>query len=112
MADIANFSYTKFEDGTLTITMAPPVPIGGLDLEFFVTKRFGGDNKLIRKLSSSGYNGVSGITIISSGEGRINVTIDSPDTSGLTIGNYATQAVVTTSGRYKKITEGFMILDY
>ncbi len=110
MPEIMNFSFTRQEDGILSICIQPPAPIGGLDIRWKMTKRFGSEDNIILKSVSSGYNGASGITVTNSGNGTFNVVIWSNDTSGLEALNYATEGDVTSSGRYKQLTRGYMIL--
>lgn len=110
MAEISNYSWTRYEDGVLTVTMTPPVEIGGLEIRWGLSKRFGSEDFTVTKYMASGYSNTSGITMLDSGLGRFNVAINSVDTSGLDFGNYSTRAEILTSGRRKVVTEGYMIL--
>ena len=110
MPVISDFSLAKFQDGTLTISMAPPQAIGGWPINFTVEKRYGSSDSLILKSVSSGFNGVSGITVVNSGQGVFNIAINSIDTSGLDWGNYATRSERVNSGARTPITEGFLLL--
>lgn len=110
MPQIQNFTWIKQDDGTLNISLVPPQAIGGRAVEWYVTKRTGGEDKLIRKLANSGYNNASGITITDSGQGKFSIDMVGNNTSGFDYGNYAHRATVTTSGRQVTTTEGFMIL--
>jgi hypothetical protein len=109
----ADFQMVKWEDGILTISMTPSVPVGGWDVAFVLDKRFGNDlsSGLVNKSMASGYqNGVSGITLVNSGAGVFNVQINSSDTSGLEPGNYAYRCDRRNSGSYTRLAEGFLIL--
>ena len=110
MAVQQDFILAKYEDGTLTISMIPPTPIGGMSIEFVAQKHFGGETKLIQKYIASGLNGQSGITVTNSGMGVFNVQIDSVDSSGLNFGNIAYAANRTNSGMFAALTEGYIIL--
>lgn len=113
MAVITNLALGKREDATIGISMTPPLPLGGVDLQFLVTHRFGGgsvNSGLILKSVASGYNGQSGITITNSGAGNFNVSINSLDTSGLEFGNYAYSAERTSSGQQTLLSTGFILL--
>lgn len=110
MAVLTDFAFIKFEDGVLTISMSPPVAIGGWEIQFKTTKRFGGVNNLITKSVSSGYNGQSGITVTNSGAGIFNVALGTQDTSGLEYGNYAAVTQRLNSGSMTTLTEGFLLL--
>jgi len=110
MPVIADIPFTKFEDGTLTISLEPSVAIGGWNIQFQVWKRFGGESGLITKSTASGYNNVSGIDITNSGLGIFDISIGSHDTSGLDFGNYASKAERLTSGNRTVLTEGYLIL--
>ena len=110
MPVIVDFSLGKMEDGTLIVSMSPPTSIGGADIRFQVSKRFGSTSGLILKSVSSGYNNVSGINVTSSGDGRMSITINSPDTSGMDYGNYAYSLERFTSGSRSIITEGYLMV--
>lgn len=107
MAQYADFSLFHRTDGTLTINMNPQVPIGGWTIVFAVSEHFGSDTPYILKSVASGFNGMSGISIVSSGQGQFNVAINANDTSGLTLGNYAYAAQRVDSGSRTVLTEGF-----
>jgi hypothetical protein len=106
-----DFAYTIRNDGTLGITLAPPIPVGGQSFVFGVGVRLGGSMNLIQKSIASGFAG-SGITITNSGNGQFNVTIAAQDTSGWSPGNYAYQFQRTQSGQFSTAVEGYMILGY
>ena len=101
---------TRYDDGVLTIGLAPPTAIGGWDISFEVEKRFGGTSGLIVKSIASGYNGQSGITITNSGAGIFTVSITSPNVSGLDYGAYAYQACRLDSGFITTLAEGYINL--
>ena len=110
MAIIQNFSLGRNEAGILTITMTPAVPIGGWELRFHEQKRFGGLSGFI-KTAASGYgDGVSGITVVSSGAGVFQVAIGPADTSGLEFGTYAWTAERLLSGSRTALARGYHIL--
>ena len=109
----SDFSWTREDDGTITITLAPPVSVGGWSVNFDVTKRFGStDTPKLRKSMSSGFYGTSGMNITSSGTGVLAVTFRSVDTSGWETGLYATRSYRTNSGNQQTLTEGFLLLNY
>lgn len=112
-----DFAYTIREDGTLSITLTPPIPVGGQAFQFGVGKRLGGGLDLIQKSVASGYSmssGVpmSGITVLNSGQGVFQIALNSIDTSGFDPGNYAFSFSRTTSGQYSTAVEGYMLLGY
>jgi hypothetical protein len=100
----------KYEDGILTVSMSPPVAIGGWEIQFKTTKRFGGTTNLFTKSVASGFNGQSGITITNSGAGIFNIQVNSVDSSGLDFGNYAAVSERLNSGSRTTLTEGFLLL--
>ncbi len=106
-----DFAYTIRNDGTLGITLAPPIPVGGQAFVFSVGKRLGGAMDLIEKSIASGYAS-SGITITNSGQGQFNVSLAAQDTSGWNPGNYAYSFQRTQSGQFSTAVEGYMILGY
>ena len=111
MPILVDFPWAKYDDGTLVIQMSPPTAVGGWDVRFRVTKRFGATSGVMPdKFSASGYTGVSGVTVAESGIGVFQIALGSTDTSGLPYGAYACQFARTTSGSYTTLEEGYMIL--
>ena len=110
MAIQADFSLPKWCDGNLTITIAPPAPIGGWSLELQVTKRLGSSSGLITKSMSSGYYNVSGMNITNSGGGIFQAKFFKQDTSGLDFGNYAYTVQRTDSGLGSQVAFGSFII--
>jgi hypothetical protein len=109
-AKYTDFSWVRGDDGTLTVVLTPPVPVGGWEIRFSVTKRFGGLDTLITKSCMSGYNNVSGVNVTNSGQGIFNVALGSLDTSGMEPGLYATRCERLTSGARTTLTEGYLNL--
>lgn len=110
MAIQADFSISQYEDQALNVAVAPPVSISGWNVQFGVTKRFGGGSGLITKSMASGYNGTSGVSIVDGAAGIYNVTLNSADTSGLPYGNYAYQMQRLDSGFRAVLSEGYMLV--
>lgn len=104
----ADFSVPRYNSFSFTVSLAPPVAIGGWGISFQVQKRFGGISGLITKSVSSGFNNSSGINITNSGLGIFTISIQGVDTSGLEYGNYA-YAVDRTDTR-TTLSEGYMIV--
>ena len=98
----------RMEDGLLVISLVPPIPIGGQSWQFEVLNRFGGVSGRIIKSMASGHYNVSGMNIVNSGQGVMNVAINSVDTSGLQWGNYAFTVTRLDSGNRQAATEGFL----
>ncbi len=110
MPVLVDFSLSRPESATLTVSMTPAVPIGGWSIQFQALKRFGGISGLITKSVSSGFNGLSGITVTNSGQGVFNISLYSSDTSGLSYGNYAYSNMRLDSGFITVLTEGYLQL--
>lgn len=117
MATIGNFSIDRSSDGTVTFSVTPPVAIGGMSLNFLLTKRLGGVSGLYQAFASSGIPNPlvsgsvgSGITILNSGAGLMQINIPSAATSGLDPGSYAFRITRTDSGFYTTLAEGFLVL--
>lgn len=107
----ANFTISRRQDMVLTVPLAPPVIIGGWDVRFQVNHNFPLApvlSGLIVKSMASGFYNVSGMNIVNSGEGIFRININSPDTSGLEMGNYAYTISRTNSGSVTSLTEGYM----
>lgn len=101
----------RYEDAVLTVGLAPPVAIGGWNIRYQVSHRFGGSSGLITKSAASGYGGgVSGITVTNSGQGIFNIAINGADTSGLEYGNYAYAIERLDSGNRSVLSEGHLQL--
>ncbi len=105
-----DFSWIRYQDGILNVSLEPPVPIGGWEIEFKVTKRFGSDftSGYFSKCVASGFNGMSGINITNSGQGQFEVSIQSQDTSGMDYGAFAAQCNRISSGARTPLTIGYI----
>ncbi len=111
MPVLADFSMVKFEDGILTLELAPPIAIGGMLLNFNLFKRFGSSEYIAQRWVGSGLNNQSGINITSSGQGRMNISLWENDSSGLEFGNYAFNIKRLDSGSRTVLTEGYLVLE-
>lgn len=110
MPIIADYTIVRGEDGAINLDMTPPTAIGGWDVRFYCTKRFGGVSGLITKSVASGYNGASGITVTNSGQGQMRINLNSADTSGLDIGNYSYKVERLNSGFVSCLSQGYMLV--
>lgn len=110
MPILVDFSMARNEDATLSVSLQPPTPIGGWDLRFQSSKRHGGLSGGLTppKVSASGFSGVSGITVVNSGQGQFNVSLNSVDSSGLDFGAYAYSIERMSSGARSVLTQGFI----
>lgn len=109
MPVVQDFAIARYEDGILTMELAPPDDVSGWDIRFNIGKRFGSTGSGYYSASvASGYNGQSGIEITNSGVGIMNITIPGSSTSGLEYGNYAYN--VTRFNPRVSLAEGFLIL--
>lgn len=108
-----DFNLVRYEDGTLIVSMTPPIPIGGWDISFSVNKHFGMGigSGLINKYVGSGYNNQSGINITNSGNGVFSVSIRSMDTSGVDAGSYVYSIDRVTSGNRSSLTQGYFTVN-
>lgn len=105
-----DWSLVRYEDGVVNFGMDPPQAVGGWGVTFTVTKRFGSDAAIMTKSMASGFVGVSGITMVNSGQGQFNINIWEADTSGLQPGNYACRIDRTDSGNKTLLTQGYLLL--
>lgn len=110
MPALADF-VLSYEDGALNISMTPSIPIGGLNFQFVMMKRFGSPTPILIKSMISGYYGVSGMDIINSGLGVMRVLLSAMEVSGLPFGNYAYQVQRLDSGSITTISEGYRLLN-
>lgn len=112
MPVLGTFSLVRYEDGVLTIQMSPPVPVGGQEVRFRLSKRLGSETPIMEKFVASGYNAVSGIDVVNSGAGIFNIPIYGlPEMSGKEYGNYAFTLERMTSGSRTCFAEGFLTLE-
>ena len=112
MAIEHDFYLDRFADGVISFELAPPTNIGGWNIVFDVRKRPGSVSGIIVKSCASGFAGsgnASGITVTGSAEGRVEITINSQDTSGLA-GNYAFTVERRDSGYHTVLSRGHIIL--
>ena len=107
MPTYVDYSLAKYEDGVLTLELQPPVAVGGWTLRYTETKRFGGLSGSVYKWAASGFNNVSGINVVNSGQGIMKITINSPDSSGRDFGNYAFVVERVDSGHRTVLAEGY-----
>ncbi len=108
MPIITDFEIARQEDTLLIINLQPPAPVGGRNMDFVVQKYYGGISGLIVKSVSSGYNGLSGITVTDSGQGVVNIQIKAADTSGWNFGAYVFNFFACDSGYRTVFTEGYI----
>ena len=106
----ADFRIDRGNDQTLVIELKPPVPIGGENIRFTLADRFGSVSPRLVKSMSSGFYGVSGLNIVNSGQGILNVALWAVDTSGMPFGNYAFELRRWDSGSVTDLTQGYLIL--
>ena len=105
----SDFSLVQLEDSIITISLAPPVAIGGWNLQFKAQHRYGGLSGYIIKSSASGYGGgASGITVTNSGNGTVQVAINAGDTAGLLVGNHSYNLERLDSGNRTVLVNGFL----
>lgn len=110
MSVISDYGIVKYEDGVLTVNLTPPVAVGGWAMAWTLQKRFGHTgNPIAVNYLSSGFNGVSGITVTNSGQGTIQIQLPPQSVmSGRDFGNYANELRRVDSGFNTSLTQGFM----
>lgn len=107
-----DFGIIRYEDGIITVNLTPPVAITGWSIVWTCQKRFGNtpDPVAVRS-ASSGFNGVSGITVTNAGQGVFTIQLPTQaEMSGRDFGNYANSAIRTDSGYRTVLSQGFMQL--
>lgn len=110
MPVISDFSIARFEDGILTINLAPAVAIGGWDLRLQISNRLGSTSGLLFAYVGSGMNNQSGLNILNSGQGQLAATIPGSNFSGQDFKNYAYTLTRTTSGFNTCLAEGYLVM--
>lgn len=110
MPIIADIPIYVGEDGTVTVSMTPPVGIGGWTIRAQITKIFGSSSGIITAYVGSGMNNQSGINVVESGAGIFRFKIPGMQTSGLNPGNYACEVRRLDSGRNTLLQAGFLEL--
>lgn len=111
MAVQTDFSFLRWENATLNVSLTPPTPITGWSLHFQAKKYFGGESGLANAYAASGYTGVSGISILNAGNGVFSVNVPSAATSGWNYGNFAYSISRTDSGFQTVLSQGFILLN-
>lgn len=109
MATLTDFSLFLIEDGTLSVSLVPPTPLGGFGIQFVMTKRLGGSTIILKSMNSGYSNGESGVSMVNSGTGVFNVSLYASECSGLDAGAYSYTVNRTTSGKATALTEGYRI---
>ena len=110
MAVQTDFSISQGSDGTLTISLSPPLPIGGWTLQTQVVKYFGASSGLLTYSMASGYYNVSGMNITNSGQGVFRTSIRSVDMSGIDCGAYSYRVRRLDSGSVTTLSEGYFLI--
>ena len=116
MAQQVDFALERFDDGTLNLDMVPPANLGGVDIRYHMWRRrstaSGFVSGLVLKRCNSGYgDGVSGITVVDSGAGRISVALFGTDISGsFDQGLFFYNIVRFVSGQVSVLVEGHRLL--
>lgn len=112
MAEYADYTLARYEDGVLAVEMTPPTNISGWAIEAILTRRFGEETPIARKSCASGFNNVSGINITNGGQGHFQVSFFASEVSGVDPGNLACVIRRTQSGVQTEISKGFRLMDY
>ena len=99
----------SYENGNITLGLNPPVPIGGMTLQFSMYKRYG-TISLVTKSMSSGYYNVSGMNVLNSGQGILQIQLNPQEVSGFDQGAYFYQVKRTDSGSATIMAEGYRLL--
>ena len=110
MPIIANIPIYVGEDGLVTVSMTPPVAIGGWLIRSQITKQFGSSSGIVTGYVGSGLNNTSGINVLNSGAGIFQFRVNGVQTSGLNPGNYACEIRRLDSGRNTLLETGFLEL--
>lgn len=121
-----DFYSAQFSDGTLTVTMSPPTPVGNWTVRYREFVHHGGGQPLIlasgqqsgllqadliTKWCGSGTGGGdSGITVLNSGNGIFRVSLPASELSGRDPGAYAYSFERTDSGYHKALREGYRLV--
>lgn len=104
MASVANISFYKGEDVTLTVTMSPVTNITGWTLQFTLRKQYGDTTALITKTTGAG------ITITDAANGVFQVTLASADTVNQELRPYVYDIQRTNAGNRTVLTIGNLTL--
>lgn len=91
--------------------MTPPTPIGGWSLQYIQSFRPDGDPFIVKNMAS-GYYGVSGMSIINSGAGIMQVQLGPPEMSGYDPGAYFWRITRLDSGFVTDIGQGYRLVSY
>lgn len=115
MPSFSNYAFSRTEDGIISVSISPPTPIGGWNIEFNAYDHFDGNSGRIKKSCDSGFcTNQSGITITNSGNGQFNIflyKLGVTDASGFQYGNMAWTIERMNSGFHTVVSEGFLSLN-
>jgi len=104
MAALANLSFYRGEDITLTVTMTPVTDITGWTLQFTVRKQYGDTTALLAKTVGAG------VTITDATNGVFTVALASAETTGLDLRAYVYDIQRTNAGNRTVLTIGSVTL--
>lgn len=115
----ANYTLSLVENGTLIVSMIPPINISGWSIEYVQTERFGGATArsgtgqgfsgTVTKWAASGYNNVSGINVTNGEQGIFSVSLLPADVSGQNPGTKAYFTARTDSGSVTILSAGYRL---
>lgn len=95
--------------GTVVLALTPPTSIGGWQISYTQSLRKYGDPLLTKSLAS-GFLGVSGMSITSSGDGVMSISFSPQEVSGLNPGAYYYSVQRTNSGFNTTLVEGYRLM--
>lgn len=105
-----NFNLPRWANGTLQVTLAPPAPVSGQNIQFDLMYRLNSPQPIVSKYLASGYsNGQSGVTLIDGAVGVFQIALNPLEMSGLDDGNYAYLVARRDSGNVSPITAGWRL---
>lgn len=87
MAVQVDYNLPLGQDGVVNVPLAPPTAVGGWSV-LYTMPRYQGGSGLVTLSCASGYIGVSGLTVLNSGQGIFQIQHDPAQVSGLDPGAY------------------------
>ena len=104
-----DYNVRRGEDALLSGIRIENTAIGGWNIQLSLFTHFGGSG-LLQKVTASGFNGVSGVTITSSGLGTYTARMNSVESSGLAYGAYPYVVERLTSGSRTVLQQGYIVV--
>ena len=100
----SNMAFKRGQDLKIRASMSPSKSVSGYSLTFTVKDSIGGTTRITKTVGS-------GITVINSGKGIVDISLGASDTSALSVQRYVWDIRRTDSGYNRELAGGELSLE-